>query len=144
MDTICISGENIIQRNNQVNKKSRTKILKNKMGRRSFIGGSLSAFAAAGLMGKDNLLKISAQEEPSLQKIAEYRTLGRTGFKCSDISFGSSGVTDPAFMKAVLDSGVNYIDTAESYVRGQVERTIGLAMKGRDRKSVHSFISPPR
>jgi len=120
-------------------KNNKTEILKNKMGRRTFIAGSLSAFAAAGLKGKDNLLKTSEQEESSLLKIKEYRTLGRTGFKCSDISFGSSGVTDSAFMKAVLDTGVNYIDTAESYVRGQVERTIGEAMKGRDRKSV--FIS---
>ena len=119
--------------------KNRTGILKSKMGRRSFIGGSLTAFAAAGLTGKDKLLKVSGLEESPQRRIKEYRTLGRTGFKCSDISFGSSGVTDSAFMKAVLDAGVNYIDTAESYVRGQVERTIGQAMKGRDRKSV--FIS---
>ena len=109
------------------------------MGRRSFIGGSLTAFAAAGMTGKEALFDVSGKKEPPKNKIKEYRILGRTGFKCSDISFGSSGVTDPVFMKAVLDAGVNYIDTAESYVRGQVERTIGLAMKGRDRKSV--FIS---
>ncbi|MFC2166359.1 aldo/keto reductase [Acidobacteriota bacterium] len=119
--------------------KNKTGILKSKMGRRSFIGGSLTAFATAGLTGKEELFKASRQKESPPNRIKEYRTLGRTGFKCSDISFGSSGVTDAAFMKAVLDSGVNYIDTAESYVRGQVERTIGEAMKGRDRKSV--FIS---
>jgi predicted aldo/keto reductase-like oxidoreductase len=45
-------------------------------------------------------------------------------------------VTDPAFIGAVLDSGVNYIDTAEGYLRGQVERAIGKAMQGRDRKKV--------
>jgi len=119
--------------------KDKPGVLKSKMGRRSFIGGSLSAFAAAGLTGKEKLLGISRQKEPPQRRIKEYRTLGRTEFKCSDISFGSSGVTDSAFMTAVLDAGVNYIDTAESYVRGQVERTIGRAMKDRDRKSV--FIS---
>jgi len=119
--------------------KNRKEILKNKMGRRSFIGGSLTAFASVGWTGKEKLFKVSEQKEPPQKRIQEYRILGRTGFKCSDISFGSSGVTDSAFMKSVLDAGVNYIDTAESYVRGQVERTIGQAMKGRDRKSV--FIS---
>ena len=109
------------------------------MGRRNFIGSSMAAMAAVGLSGKERLAEVIPQDEAPQSRIKEYRTLGRTGFKCSDISFGSSGVTDPSFMKAVLDSGINYIDTAESYVRGQVERTIGLAMKGRDRKSV--FIS---
>jgi predicted aldo/keto reductase-like oxidoreductase len=110
-----------------------------RISRRNFLGVSLTAAAGVGLAGNNNLLGNREPAGTEAGKIEEYRTLGRTGFQCSDISFGSSGVTDPAFMGAVLDSGINYIDSSESYVRGQVERTIGQAMKGRDRKSV--FIS---
>ena len=69
-------------------------------------------------------------------KIKEYRTLGRTGFQCSDIGFGTSGVTDPALIGAILDTGVNYVDCAEGYLRGRVEKAIGDAMVNRDRKKV--------
>ena len=115
--------------------------LQKRISRRNFLGRTFTAAAGLGISGKNNLFGNNLPNEPEEDKIKEYRTLGRTGFKCSDISFGSSGVTDPVFMKAVLDSGINYIDTAESYVRGQVERTIGLAMKDRDRKSVFISIS---
>jgi predicted aldo/keto reductase-like oxidoreductase len=39
-------------------------------------------------------------------------------------------------LKAVLDAGVNYFDTGEGYGRGQAERSVGEAIKGRDRKSL--------
>jgi aryl-alcohol dehydrogenase-like predicted oxidoreductase len=108
--------------------------------RRGFIGGSVAALAGLGLKGNEKLFAGSAPSRGTGElKIKEYRTLGRTGFKCSDIGFGSSGVTDPAFIGAILDAGVNYIDTAESYSRGRVESALGDAIKNRDRKSV--FIS---
>ncbi len=108
--------------------------------RRGFIGGSIATLAGLGLKGKDKLFARSTPSRGAGElKIKEYRTLGRTGFKCSDIGFGSSGVTDPALINAILDSGVNYIDTAESYSRGRVESALGNVIKNRDRKSV--FIS---
>lgn len=64
-------------------------------------------------------------------KIKEYRTLGRTGFKVSDISSGY--VDNPAVLEQMLDAGVNYIDTAESYGN---EPMVGSVVKKRDRKSV--------
>ena len=36
----------------------------------------------------------------------------------------------------MLDAGVNYIDTAETYERGKSETSMGQAIKGRDRKSL--------
>jgi predicted aldo/keto reductase-like oxidoreductase len=68
-------------------------------------------------------------------KIKEYRTLGRTGFKVSDISAGEHQGND-AILSTLLDAGVNYIDTGESYGRGRDERIIGQVVKKRDRKSV--------
>jgi aryl-alcohol dehydrogenase-like predicted oxidoreductase len=107
-----------------------------KLSRRGFMGGSIAMLAGLGLKNPSKLLGQTSDTKNKSPKIKEYRTLGRTGFKCSDIGFGSSGVTDPAFMGAVFDAGVNYVDCAEGYLRGRVEQTIGDAMKNRDRKKV--------
>ncbi|MBN1224972.1 MAG: aldo/keto reductase [Candidatus Aminicenantes bacterium] len=106
------------------------------LSRRRFLGGAAAAAAGAGIGIPKRLFAGSRYEETSEPKIKEYRTLGRTGFKASDIGLGAGYVTDTALMGAILDSGINYIDSAESYGQGQVERTFGEAMKNRDRKSV--------
>jgi aryl-alcohol dehydrogenase-like predicted oxidoreductase len=72
-----------------------------------------------------------------------YRELGRTGWKVSDISFGawaiggSWGTVDDgeslAALHAAIDCGVNFIDTADVYGMGRSERLI--AQLKRDRKS---------
>lgn len=64
----------------------------------------------------------------------QYRTLGRTGWQVSEISFGawaiggSWGEVDDAESMAALhqalDSGVNFIDTADVYGNGRSERLI--------------------
>lgn len=109
---------------------------KKKMSRRGFMGGSIATLTGLGLSKGERLFGQDAGTNVDGPKIKQYRTLGRTGFKCSDIGFGSSGVTDPAFIGAILDAGVNYVDCAEGYLRGQVEKTIGDAMINRDRKKV--------
>lgn len=68
----------------------------------------------------------------SPSKIKDYRILGRTGFKVSDLAVG--GVQDEGLIGTMLDAGVNYIDTAESY--SGHHRIVGNAIKGRDRKSI--------
>jgi aryl-alcohol dehydrogenase-like predicted oxidoreductase len=72
-----------------------------------------------------------------------YRDLGRTGWKVSDISFGAWAIggswgsvddTDSlAALNAAIDCGVNFIDTADVYGMGRSERLI--AQLKRDRKS---------
>lgn len=114
-------------------KKTRT----SRLSRRGFIQSSLSVAAGLGLAGKNKLFGGNGQEAPQEKsKIREYRTLGRTGFKASDIGFGAGNLTDPALLAAALDAGVNYIDTAEHYARGNSERAIGQAIKNRDRKKL--------
>uniref|UniRef100_Q01Z07 Aldo/keto reductase n=1 Tax=Solibacter usitatus (strain Ellin6076) TaxID=234267 RepID=Q01Z07_SOLUE len=71
-----------------------------------------------------------------------YRELGRTGWKVSDISFGawaiggSWGSVDDgeslAALHSAIDSGVNFIDTADVYGMGRSERLI--AQLKRERK----------
>ncbi len=64
-----------------------------------------------------------------------YRRLGRTNLHISEISLGGSPLPDWAIMMEAIERGVNYIDTSESYQRGNSERQIGRLFKeiGRDK-----------
>jgi len=76
----------------------------------------------------------------------EYRTLGRTGLRVSDVGFGAMTIGGEAFgptddaesLKALhhaLDVGMNFIDTADAYGRGHSEELIAQVLKTR-RKDV--------
>jgi aryl-alcohol dehydrogenase-like predicted oxidoreductase len=69
-----------------------------------------------------------------------YRTLGRTGVKVSThclgaMMFGGWGNPDPddgvRIIHRALDAGINFIDTADVYSRGQSEEIVGRALRGR-------------
>ena len=70
----------------------------------------------------------------------KYRTLGRTGVKVSTLClgammFGAFGNRDHdegvAIIDAALDAGINFIDTADVYSRGESEEIVGRALKGK-------------
>ncbi|MGY0488271.1 aldo/keto reductase [Streptomyces sp. WG-D5] len=70
----------------------------------------------------------------------ERRVLGRTGVKVSSLClggmmFGAMGNTDHddciRIIHRALDSGINFIDTADVYSSGESEEIIGKALKGR-------------
>jgi aryl-alcohol dehydrogenase-like predicted oxidoreductase len=102
------------------------------MDRRKFLKNSALGVVGAGVLGGESLLKAEETKADETPKIKEYRTLGRTGFKASDISVG--GMFDESLLNALLESGVNYIDSAESYGNGQAETIIGKVLKNYDRK----------
>ncbi len=106
--------------------------------RRRFLGSTAAALAGWGLSEKMTTARPRphVSQEPSPGKIKEFRTLGRTGFKVSDISFGSGEISEPNLLVAIFEAGVNYVDSSESYGRGQAERIIGRALQNRDRESV--------
>src|SRR5437763_7114400 len=70
-----------------------------------------------------------------------YRELGRTGWKISEISFGawaiggSWGTVDDkeslAALHTAIDCGVNFIDTADVYGMGRSERLIAQLKRER-------------
>ena len=82
---------------------------------------------------------LSGQTAPGPPAIAtggmRYRRLGRTGLQVSEISLGSSPLPDPLLLRAIIDRGVNYIDTSHNYENGNCERQIGRLLKdvGRDK-----------
>src|SRR5204863_10045105 len=70
----------------------------------------------------------------------EHRTLGRTGMYVSPLClgammFGDWGNKDHdesiRIIHRALDAGVNFIDTADVYSRGESEEIVGKALKGR-------------
>jgi predicted aldo/keto reductase-like oxidoreductase len=106
---------------------------KRDMKRRHFLKNSLFGVAGIGMMprsGSAETVTITEEEKKTL-KIQEYRTLGRTGFKVSDI--GGGFLRDAGLIRAMLESGVNYLDTAESYGN---QKIIGEAIQGFDRKKI--------
>src|SRR5574343_246428 len=67
----------------------------------------------------------------------QYRSLGRSGLKVSVLSYGNmnSGFEGDNeawsfdVLKKVIDSGINFIDTAELYGRGKAETILGSNLK---------------
>ncbi|MBN1272919.1 MAG: aldo/keto reductase [Candidatus Aminicenantes bacterium] len=104
------------------------------LSRREFFTKSTLGLIGGGFLGPISYTGEKSAEEDKL-KIKEYRILGRTGFRVSDI--GAGDFDDPAPFRGLLDAGVNYIDTSETY--GQHGRKIAEVIKGRDRSSL--FIS---
>jgi len=113
--------------------------MKKKLHRRDFL--TKSSFALVGIGAgfadsesiKGNSL-ISKKSEPPV--IKEYRVLGRTGFKVSDIGCGPVSISNENVVKAAVDAGINFIDTAEFYGNGNNELMVGKAIKGFDRSSI--------
>ena len=113
---------------------------KTHLGRRHFLKTSVFGMISAGVATKvgwarekeGSRAQSKETEDKSRPNIKGYRILGRTGFKVSDLATGY--VQDEGLMSAMLDAGINYIDTAESYPGHH--RIVGKVIKGRDRKSI--------
>jgi aryl-alcohol dehydrogenase-like predicted oxidoreductase len=68
----------------------------------------------------------------------EYRQLGNSGARVSVIGLGTNQFGSKVSADAVknivdvsIDSGINFIDTADIYTEGRSEETLGQALKGR-------------
>ena len=74
-----------------------------------------------------------------------YRKLGKTGFDISDISLGTwqvggkwgdkfSHETADKILNTAVDSGINFIDTADVYGDGESEKAVGRLVKNRSER----------
>ncbi len=66
----------------------------------------------------------------------EYRNLGRTGVKVAPLALGTDNILNPTpeaeakkMILRAIEAGINLIDTANSYMKGEAERVIGQALK---------------
>ena len=73
----------------------------------------------------------------------EYRRMGRTGLKVSELclgtmTFGHSADEEESrkMVDLAIDSGINFFDTANSYADSRSEQYLGNILKGRRRDQV--------
>lgn len=75
----------------------------------------------------------------------QYRTLGKTGFNISEISLGTwqvggkwgddfSHQNAQKILHSAVDSGINFIDTADVYGAGESEKAVGKFVKSRSER----------
>ncbi len=86
----------------------------------------------------------------------EYRSLGRTGVMVSPLCLGTMNFGKPtneeesvAIINRALEAGINFIDTANAYNKGESERIVGEALKANGQRDqivlatkVHSTVGP--
>jgi Predicted oxidoreductases (related to aryl-alcohol dehydrogenases) len=79
-------------------------------------------------------------DSPKNEAKMKYRALGRTGIKVSPyclgtMMFGAGGNPDhdetTRIIHKALDAGINFVDTADAYNKGESEEILGRALKGR-------------
>lgn len=109
--------------------------MKTKLNRRDFITKSSMGIMAttAGIVTLGNAKGFS-DEYGELPKIKEYRTLGRTGFRVSDIGCGCILSNSEGILKALIAAGVNFVDTSEAFWQNQ--EIIGKVVMEADRDSL--------
>ena len=117
--------------------------MKNKgVSRRKFIGGAATGVVSAGLglTGCSRAIppeSEAAEPETTAPEIS-YRVLGRTGLKIPLISFGVMNSDNPDLLRRAFDLGLNHLDTAHVYLRGNSEQVIGEVVEQRgNRDSVY-------
>lgn len=106
-----------------------------KISRRNFFKFGGAIVAGTGLRLDPLSPWVSGQEEKP-KKIVQYRMLGRTGFKVSDIAMGGTRSNEANVVRYAYEKGINYFDTGETYTRGASERAIGDAQQFMDRKKI--------
>ncbi len=112
--------------------------------RRKFIGSVLAATAGASLSTSTATASSSAgtpagRSQPAnppewrnKQPGMSYRMFGHTGMMVSEMVHGTTPWNGDQFIpliEAGLEHGINYIDTASAYSRGEAERVIGRFIK---------------
>src|SRR5882757_4041982 len=98
------------------------------IGRREFLKRGVLAGVGVSILPLAGAANASV--EATAPRIRRYSTLGRTGLKISDVSFGASRLTSGQedLVRHAYDSGINYFDSAESYTDGESETVVGNAL----------------
>ncbi|GAG52511.1 unnamed protein product, partial [marine sediment metagenome] len=137
-------------------------------GRRRFLAGGAASLGGLLGVGAASFARLSPwltvskpmndaeapTEDPSPRadwkgsRIREYRRLGRTEARISDISLGSTKIRaekgGEEIARRLIELGVNYFDTAPDYAEAGSELLLGRAMKGyRDRMFIATKFCTP-
>jgi len=66
---------------------------------------------------------------PRFSGSLKMRTLGRTGLKVTELSFGGIQIGESALLDEAIDKGINLIHTSQGYGRGRSIQEFGKVMK---------------
>ena len=117
--------------------------------RRAFLRSVLSATAAALAPASAVAWAAPQAVEPvwrNRQAGMKYRRLGRTGFMVSEIVCGGDPIApdNHRHVRMAIERGLNYLDTAPAYGRGQSEAGYAEVLRavGRDRVFLTTKVSP--
>jgi len=96
------------------------------MERREFLLKSAAGVFTTGLAAPlPRMTTDGKQENPKII----YQIMGRTGLKVPVLSFGVMNTDSPELIKKALEMGLNHLDTANGYLRGNSEASIGRVLK---------------
>ena len=100
------------------------------MGRRDFLRTT-----ATGLGGFVTLSANLTRPPDAPDTFEATRVLGKTGIRLPIISMGVMNTDNPQLVRAALDAGYVFLDTAQGYQRGTNEAMLGEILKDRPRDS---------
>jgi uncharacterized protein len=100
------------------------------MGRRDFLKTTTT-----GLGGFAYISASLTRPPDAPDKFEGTRILGRTGIRLPIVSMGVMNTDNPQLVRAALDAGYVFLDTAQGYQRGTNEAMLGEILKGRPRDS---------
>lgn len=100
------------------------------MGRRDFLKTTTT-----GLGGFAYLSANLTRPPDAPDKFEGTRVLGRTGIRVPVVSMGVMNTDNPQLVRAALDAGYVFLDTAQGYQRGTNESMLGEILKDRPRNS---------
>ena len=105
------------------------------IGRREFLKRGVLAGVGVSLLPLAGSASAALEAAPQIRR---YSTLGRTGLKISDISFGASQLTsgNEDLVRHAFDCGVNYFDSAETYTDGESETVDRQRAQGQARQGL--------
>jgi aryl-alcohol dehydrogenase-like predicted oxidoreductase len=119
--------------------------------RRAFLQTGMAALAAGGV-GLGALPRGVAAAEPAVdgpvewrnrQSEMSYRRLGRTGLMISEVGCGGDPITRTNYrhLERALEMGLNYLDMAPAYNKGDTERAYGELLGGSSSKRMKVFLT---
>ncbi|MEE4312212.1 MAG: aldo/keto reductase [candidate division KSB1 bacterium] len=107
-----------------------------KLNRRSFMKKGSTMVAGGYIAGSTmDLLGTTDSDEKENKNPVNYRILGNTKLKVSEVGYGAMRTKDAAVIQYALDLGINFIDTAHVYQGGNNEILVGTVIAPR-RKDV--------
>lgn len=110
---------------------------------RNLASASLGLSIAPGVFANQNKQGIAPipknkPEWRNKQSGMAYRMFGNTGMMVSEIVVGTTPFKDDSYIKLLHqghEKGINYIDTAPAYSRGEAERIVGKYLKENGRRN---------